>query len=316
MQQDPIYSTIEGQPRPSIRATSSLILLATAGLWLSALLDFTPTALGGYLVANAAYYLPFVLAPAAAYLLRRPEVRASARLNPMPLGPTLSVVLLGLLSVYVSSALTAAWQLLMDAVGLPAIGAAPAIENTRELTLAVIALAALPAACEELLFRGLVLPAWESRGTRFAIGVTAVLFALLHGNITGMPAYLLVGAVSGFLVFAVDSLYAGIIYHTVYNAACLIIPFLAANQAADEALSGASLLPALLFQTLMVTAMMALLLLSLFARAKRDARLVIPRIRRPLDGGDKIALTAAALAMLASAVVVAAFSVASMGGAA
>ena len=310
--QDPIYSEIESRPRPGIFATSGLVLLAAAGLWFVALAGIGSE--GESFAFNAAYYLPFVLLPAAAYLLLRPEVRPSARLNPLPLLPTLSVILLALLSVYAASALAALWQLLTNALGLPAIGGAPVVESSGELMLAIVAVAALPAACEELLFRGLVMPAWESRGTYFAIGVSSALFALLHGNVTGLPAYLLVGAVSGYLVFAVDSLYAGIVYHTVYNAACLVIPYLAASQPAGEASPDAALLVSMLWQTLMVFGMMAMLLASLRSRARLENRVVIPRIRRPLEGGERIMLLAAVLAMLAGTVAVAILSRALIGG--
>lgn len=313
--QDPVYSEIMDRPRPGIFATSGLTLLAAAGLWVSALATFAFGAETGLAAVNLAYYLPFVLVPAAVYLLRRPETRAAARLNPLPLVPTLAVILLGLLSVYAASALAALWQLLTDALGLPAIGEAPVIRNPRELTLAIVIMAALPAACEELLFRGLVMPAWESRGTYFAIGVSGAMFALLHGNITGLPAYLLVGAVSGYLVFALDTLYAGIVYHTVYNAACLVIPYLASNQTQPETAPEAALLASMLWQTLLVFGMMAMLLVSLRSRARQENRIVIPRIRRPVEGRDRIMLLAAVLAMAASTVVVAALSM-RMGGSA
>ena len=296
--QDPVYSEIMDRPRPGIFATSGLTLLAAAGLWVSALATFAFGAETGLAAVNLAYYLPFVLVPAAVYLL-----------------PTLAVILLGLLSVYAASALAALWQLLTDALGLPAIGEAPVIRNPRELTLAIVMMAALPAACEELLFRGLVMPAWESRGTYFAIGVSGAMFALLHGNITGLPAYLLVGAVSGYLVFALDTLYAGIVYHTVYNAACLVIPYLASNQTQPETAPEAALLASMLWQTLLVFGMMAMLLVSLRSRARQENRIVIPRIRRPVEGRDRIMLLAAVLAMAASTVVVAALSM-RMGGSA
>ncbi len=282
--QDPVYSEIMDRPRPGIFATSGLTLLAAAGLWVSALATFAFGAETGLAAVK-------------------------------PLVPTLAVILLGLLSVYAASALAALWQLLTDALGLPAIGEAPVIRNPRELTLAIVMMAALPAACEELLFRGLVMSAWESRGTYFAIGVSGAMFALLHGNITGLPAYLLVGAVSGYLVFALDTLYAGIVYHTVYNAACLVIPYLASNQTQPETAPEAALLASMLWQTLLVFGMMAMLLVSLRSRARQENRIVIPRIRRPVEGRDRIMLLAAVLAMAASTVVVAALSM-RMGGSA
>ena len=272
--QDPIYSKIERQPRPTLFAASGFVLLAAVGLWISTLLELLlPDA--SMAIVNALYYLPFMLLPVGLYMLRRPGLGSAMRLNALPVMPTLSAALLGLLSVYVASMLSAVWGAALDALGLHGLGGAPVPQNEAELMTSILTLAAMPAICEELLFRGFVLSAWESRGTWFAMGVTAVLFALLHGNLYGIPAYLLVGAVAGYLAFALDSLYAAMVYHTVYNASCLV-------------------------QTMMIIAMMAMLMATLRLRARREGIEPIPRIRRPLEGRDKAMLLAAVLVMAAS----------------
>jgi membrane protease YdiL (CAAX protease family) len=101
-----------------------------------------------------------------------------------------------------------------------------------------------------------VLSAWESRGTWFAIGVAGSLFALLHGNLYGIPAYLLVGAIAGFMAYALDSVYAAMVYHTVYNTACLVIPYLASNREAADVTIDAAAIFSLAVQTAMIASMM------------------------------------------------------------
>lgn len=297
--QDPIYSKIERQPRPTLFAASGFVLLAAVGLWISTLLELLlPDA--SMAIVNALYYLPFMLLPVGLYMLRRPGLGSAMRLNALPVMPTLSAALLGLLSVYVASMLSAVWGAALDALGLHGLGGAPVPQNEAELMTSILTLAAMPAICEELLFRGFVLSAWESRGTWLAMGVTAVLFALLHGNLYGIPAYLLVGAVAGYLAFALDSLYAAMVYHTVYNASCLVLPYLAAGQGeADVAIDAATVF-SLSLQTMMIIAMMAMLMATLRLRARREGIEPIPRIRRPLEGRDKAMLLAAVLVMAAS----------------
>jgi len=297
--QDPIYEKIESTPRPTLFAASGFVLLAAAGLWVSSLLELLLPGASMALI-NALYYLPFTVLPVGLYMLRRPGLGAGMRLNAPPLLPTLSAALLGLLSVYVASLLSAAWAAGLDALGLRGLGGVPVPGNERELIASVLSLAAVPAVCEELLFRGFVLSAWESRGTRYAIGVTAVLFALLHGNLYGLPAYLLVGAVAGFLAFALDSVYAAMIYHTVYNTACLVIPYLAAGQAGADVAVDAAAIFSLVVQAVMIAAMMAMTMMTLRLRAQRAGIVPIPRIRRPLEGRDRAMLLAAVLAMAAS----------------
>ncbi len=299
---DPLYSKIESTPRPTLFAASGFVLLAAAGLWISTLFELLlPEA--SVAVVNALYYLPFMVLPVGLYMLRRPGMGAAMRLNALPLLPTLSVALLGALSVYVASMLSAAWGAGLDALGLRGLESVPVPQDQRQLLTSVVSLAAIPAICEELLFRGFVLSAWESRGTRFAIGVTAALFALLHSNLYGIPAYLLVGAVAGFLAFALDSLYAAMVYHTVYNTFCLVLPYLASGQGDAPVTIDAAAIFSLAVQTMMIAAMMLMLMASLRLRARREGIEPIPRIHRPLEGRDRAMLLAAVLAMAASTLI-------------
>jgi membrane protease YdiL (CAAX protease family) len=278
------------------------VLLAAVGLWVSSLLELLlPNA--SMALINALYYIPFTVLPVGLYMLRRPGLETGMRLNAPPLLPTLSAALLGVLSVYVASLLSAAWAAGLDALGLRGMGGVPAPGNEGELMLSVLSLAAMPAVCEELLFRGFVLSAWESRGTRYAIGVTALLFALLHGNLYGIPAYLLVGAVAGFLAFALDSAYAAMVYHTVYNTACLVIPYLASGLEGKEGAAvtfDAAAIFSLAVQAAMIAALMAMTMMTLRLRAQRAGIVAIPRIRRPVEGRDRLMLLAAVAVMVAS----------------
>lgn len=300
--QDPIYSKIEATPRPTLFAASGFVLLAAVGLWVSSLLELLlPNA--SMALINALYYIPFTVLPVGLYMLRRPGLETGMRLNAPPLLPTLSAALLGVLSVYVASLLSAAWAAGLDALGLRGLGGVPTPGNEGELMLSVLSLAALPAVCEELLFRGFVLSAWESRGTRYAIGVTALLFALLHGNLYGIPAYLLVGAVAGFLAFALDSAYAAMVYHTVYNTTCLVIPYLASGLEGKEGAAvtfDAAAIFSLAAQAAMIAALMAMTMMTLRLRAQRAGIVAIPRIRRPVEGRDRLMLLAAVAVMVAS----------------
>jgi len=302
--QDPIYARLTEQKRPSLFAASGFVLLATAGLWLSSLLELVLPQGASGLVLNAAYYLPFVLLPMLLYARRNPGIGDAMRLNPPPALQLLAPVLLGIASVYLASALSALWEYGLDALGLRGLSGVSLPQTERELMLMIVSTAALPAICEELLFRGFILSAWESRGTAYAIAVTSVLFALLHGNLYGLPAYLLVGAVSGYITFALDSVYAGIIYHTVYNAACLAIPYLLIDSgeaagSAEVAVS-ASMLLSVALDFFMIMSMTAMLLIALRFRAKNLGIEPIPRIRRPLGGREKAMLLAAVAALVAS----------------
>ena len=112
------------------------------------------------------------------------------------------------------------------------------------------------------------------------------------------------GAVSGIVTFATDSVYSGIIYHTVYNAAALFISYqLSGQEVSEAAVTPAALVPAML-TALMILALMAALLAALLRQARAGGVEPIPRVRRPLKTAELLTLAAAVLTMLATIAVV------------
>ena len=277
--------------RPSVAAACILVLISAAGLWLGSLmLPLFPVASPerAELLGALLYYLPFNALPLAVCLLRRRGLSEGLRLNPMPLLPTLSVAFMAVLCVYGASAIDSLWVDLLGRIGLhePWAGV-EAAASPQLLTMQVIASAAIPAVCEELLFRGAVLSAFEGRGTRFGIWVSAALFALLHGNLFGLPAYLVVGAISGFIVYALDSLYAGMLFHTVYNAAILVIVYLVSGQELPEQAAAPVSPLAVALDVLFVGLMVGFTLMTLNLRRRAAGIEPIPRTRIPYNRKER-----------------------------
>ena len=307
MEQNNNFIPLTERARPSVSAAAWLALLAAAGLWAATLLEifFRPAGVAAReLFTVVIYYIPFVLLPVILYGRRRRGLSDGLRLNPMgSILSTLSVMLLGVLCVYAASAIDSVWVGLLDAMGLkePASGleTGPGIS----VTLQVVTSALIPAVCEELLFRGVVFSAFEERGTWRAIWLSAAVFALMHGNLYGLPAYFLVGAMSGFIVFAMDSLYAGMLFHTTYNAAILVIVHLISAQppAAAEAAAISGIGVAL--DVIMTLLMIAGLVVPLNARRVLAGIEPVPRNRQGLTGREK-ALIIAMIALMAVNLVV------------
>ena len=293
--------------RPSRRAGLILWCIAAAGLLLSVL----PTAwlLAGraemdaqlrLLIANLAYYLPFVALPLLLYVLRRSGTGASLRPNPISLFNTIAIVALALLGVVLVNALAVLWAIPLQALGLEITGSSlPIPGDSRGLALLLFTAAVLPAVCEEFLFRGAILASLEPGGTRRAMVVTAVLFMMLHGSIVGMPTQLLLGLVLAALVVYCDSIYAGLIYHTVHNAAAVILQYLQQSQPAAEAVESVRYLDAiggmqgvlmLLVEILILGAAMLFTLRMFRMRARLSGAVEQPREKRPLKALEWVAL--------------------------
>lgn len=314
MAQHTLSNRIDNRPRPTLFAACGLILLADAGLWISVLLESVLPD-GDMALADLAYYLPFVLLPIALYMRRHPGMSDAMRLNPLPPMPALAVVLLGLVSVFACSAIASAWGYWLKLFGL-SVGSTTAIElpdTGKALAASILTMAAVPAICEELLFRGFAMAAWDRRGTWPAIAVTSALFALLHGSLYGLPVYCVVGAVAGFVTFALDSVYAGMVYHTVYNSACLILPRLLSGQE-DTAAETAYSPFMMMLEILMILSVMAMLLTTLRVYARQVGIEPIPRTRLPLRRREVLALCACVGLMLLSLTILTALALARTAG--
>jgi hypothetical protein len=88
-----------------------------------------------------------------------------------------------------------------------------------------LSIAIIPAICEELLFRGVLMPLLGkmTRNIHIAIWITAALFSLIHMQFYGFLPRLLMGAVLGYLVIWSGSLWTAILAHFVNNATAFIL---------------------------------------------------------------------------------------------
>lgn len=109
--------------------------------------------------------------------------------------------------------------------------------------LSVLAIGIMPALCEEILFRGVVLPSFRRWGTVTALLASSALFALIHIDSAGgaavfhrIPFAFAVGLGLGLLRVVTGSLLSSMVAHAVLNTITFATVFLsgAASQAVDE----------------------------------------------------------------------------------
>ena len=81
----------------------------------------------------------------------------------------------------------------------------------------ILAYAALPAVCEELVFRGILCAEYERHGVICAVVMNTLWFGLLHFNFAKIPIYIFAGLVLSLLLYATRSVAACMIAHFIYN---------------------------------------------------------------------------------------------------
>lgn len=237
--------TLRNMPRdpeknkPSIFAASVLFFIGVTGLFLLPLImNVIAAVFGEFLICEltgmiqAMYYIVFIVLPL--FLYARRDMASCAdvmRINPLSLKSALLCSLSALIAVYLTQMLTLIWSIFIETVIQTPPDAGFVIPTTASsLASSIVFIAILPGICEELLFRGAILGAWEERGSKKAIIVSSIWFMLMHGTLTGMPAQLVCGIVLGIIVVSTDSLFGGMIFHTVYNAATLILAYVLNQQ--------------------------------------------------------------------------------------
>lgn len=97
-------------------------------------------------------------------------------------------------------------------------------------------LAVLPGVCEELLFRGLILPIfidWIGK-KHLAIWLSAFIFSFIHFQFFGFVPRLLLGAILGYLVVYSGSIWPAVIAHGFNNGLVTVLEYLKFNHYIDS----------------------------------------------------------------------------------
>lgn len=222
--------------RPTELIASAWFLLASAGSFIvpcivsliDQAMDFfgEPMHIFTLIYTNSTIQQLFLfLLPVVIYTLKHDGVEQSMRLK-LPRWEALPAVLIAPIGVMACDKLSTWWLMLIETLGgnisPPSF---PGSDTLPELAIALILSALIPAICEETLFRGGLMGAWERRGTKQALVITSVLFALLHGDVQGLPVQLMMGFVLGYIVLLSDSLFVGMAYHFAHNATILILDY-------------------------------------------------------------------------------------------
>lgn len=89
--------------------------------------------------------------------------------------------------------------------------------------LILLIFAVIPAVCEEIVFRGVIMSSFETCGIDVAVIGTSVLFAAAHMSLEKLPVYLFSSIILCFVTYVSRSLLSAIVLHTVYNISALTL---------------------------------------------------------------------------------------------
>ncbi len=168
---------------------------------------------------------------------RKIDIRETFRIKKLGLAPALFITLLSvplfLAATMLNNFVVYGLQFIAD---LPP-QSLPVPKTPGELAVAVLITGVMPGVCEELMYRGFLLTAYERRGSYRAVVIVAILFGLFHFDIMNLLGPIFLGAVFGYYVIRTDSIFAGILAHFLNNAIVVVIQYLWGDPSSVESLS-------------------------------------------------------------------------------
>ncbi len=238
-QEPPIVTPMTWMERMEIILTAGIIGLCVlafhyAGDPLVEIIAKTPiaeyynTSQAVYISVQIVYSLLTILLPFAVggfFLQRIHKERDILPLNkPTSKKALVFSVGIGFVALVISNYITTFFVLGAESFGIFfETGEVMPVESVSDFFWQLLGTAAVPALVEEFAVRGVIMQSLRKYGDILAIAVSAVLFALLHGNMVQAPFALILGCVIGWLVIVTDSLWTGIAIHFMNNAYAVIM---------------------------------------------------------------------------------------------
>lgn len=119
-----------------------------------------------------------------------------------------------------------------------------------DLLAAFLVVGIIPAVFEEFLFRGIVYGVMKEFNSKAALIFTTVLFALMHGSVTGFLGYLFLGALAVLILRRTRSVYACMGFHLINNIVAILLSYfseyLLSNPSGTRWLFGAGIVAVIL----------------------------------------------------------------------
>ncbi|MBQ8925329.1 MAG: CPBP family intramembrane metalloprotease [Clostridia bacterium] len=241
------YGTLEvGPSTPMSKATRNEILKVSGILGLCILMFYGLSEFSGRMLAtlvNAGafdynfttqniiqilYTLLTILVPFAigAFFIKRVQKRDTLLLLDKPKSGILLVeaVGIGLLAIVVANVVTAGIVRFFEVNGVVFDSYKPESPTTGyQFAWMLLSNAIVPALVEEFALRGVFLQSLRKYGDAFAVFASAILFGIMHGNMTQAPFAFMLGAVLAILVIVTGSLWTSMLIHLINNTYSVIM---------------------------------------------------------------------------------------------
>lgn len=177
-----------------------------------------------------------ILFPALFYMIGKGvNIKETLRFNSPGVLPSFLIILISVPAFYAATSLNSIIAYILQFVGpTPEDTSIPIPQNLGEVLVSILVIAVAPAICEEILHRGLLLKAYESRGTMKAIVISSIMFGVFHFDITNLLGPIFLGLLIGYYVVRTNSIFAGAIAHFMNNFLATLLQYSMRNVEEDS----------------------------------------------------------------------------------
>lgn len=180
----------------------------------------------------------FILTPALIYIIvKKAGFRQTFRLNKPGLVPSGLIVLTAIPAYCVALMLNNVVAYLLQFIGKLPAQPIPVPQNLSELAVGILIIGVTPAICEESLHRGLLLKAYEKRGSYRSIVIVSLFFGLFHFDITNLLGPVFLGLIIGYYVIRTNSIFAGMLAHFLNNAISELADYFSGNRSMQDSIT-------------------------------------------------------------------------------
>ncbi|MGO1369172.1 MAG: CPBP family glutamic-type intramembrane protease [Senegalia sp. (in: firmicutes)] len=157
------------------------------------------------------------------------SIKKVLRLNKIKFKDILLVIFITILLYPVAAFVNSIMLIIVSLFGELKPTPIPTPSSASFYLLGLFVIAITPGICEEIMFRGLIMSGYSSKGYKKAIFISAFLFGIFHFNIQNLLGPIFLGIVFGFIVYRTNSLIAGMIAHATNNALAWSLTYMLSN---------------------------------------------------------------------------------------
>lgn len=214
-------------------ANKVFFFVAIINIVFSLIVELVDIACGGFLDDNMLLLLLMiqfycVLFPALFYMIgNKINIKETLRFNSPGILPSFLIILISAPAFYAASALNSVVIYILQFIGqAPEDTVIPLPQNLGEVFISILVIAVAPSVCEEILHRGILLKAYENRGTMKAVVISGIMFGIFHFDITNLFGPILLGILFAYYVVRTNSIFAGVIAHFMNNFLATVLQYL------------------------------------------------------------------------------------------